>query len=223
MRMPKIQHFSHSQHALRFMYGSLYTCNGCKESGYGFRYECRPCNFDLHESCARAPKSTLHSCHPQHPLVFKERPVSYARPVSHGRPVSRVTCDVCGGKILGFVYECRDCNIDLHPSCAKLPVILQHALHPYHSLQLVPYNSTAHVCNVCEEACTPAQVCNVCGKPCTPGEMSYRCCEGSTPCDFMLHISCAKLPVDPLEEMRMQSISPHEVPRGHMSTAATVL
>lgn len=52
-----------------------------------------------------------------------------------------------------------------------------------------------------------------------PGHWSYRCELASAPCDFNLHIPCAKLVVDPFEEMRMQSISPLEVPR-HNSAAA---
>lgn len=199
-RKLEIRHFSHSEHALRFEYGSYstYQCNGCRELGSGLRYHCRPCKFDMHESCARAPKSTSHFIHPQHLLVFKEKPAS-----------PRIVCDVCREKIEGFVYECRGCNIDLHPSCARLPHSLRHALHPHHTLELVPSHSTPYVCNVCGRGFTSPEM-----------RYCYRCCEGSTPCHFILHISCAKLPVDPLEEMRMQSIAPLEVPCGHMFTGA---
>lgn len=181
------RHFSHREHALRFEYGDSYTCDGCREEGYGFRYRCRPCDFDMHESCARAPQSTRHFIDTQHDLVFKEKP-----------GLAHVECDVCREKIEGFVYECRGCNIDLHPSCARLPHSLRHALHPHHMLQLVPSQSTGH---------GHGHVCNACGQGFNSREMRY-CCKSSTPSDFILHISCAKLPVDPLEEMRMQSISP---------------
>lgn len=110
------RHFSHREHALRFEYGDSYTCDGCREEGYGFRYRCRPCDFDMHESCARAPQSTRHFIDTQHDLVFKEKP-----------GLAHVECDVCREKIEGFVYECRGCNIDLHPSCARLPHSLRHA------------------------------------------------------------------------------------------------
>lgn len=193
-RRLEIQHFSHKEHPLRFVYSSSYTCDGCGEAGYGFRYQCSLCNFDLHESCARAPKSKRHSCHPQHLLKFREKPFS-----------PNIVCDVCREKISGFSYECRGCDIDVHPSCAKLPLSLQHPLHPHHKLQLVPCNSIRYSCNVC-------------GRGFPPQGMRYRCCDGddSMPCDFILHISCAKRPVDPLEEIRMQSISPLEVPRGNV-------
>lgn len=204
MRTGEIQHFSHSQHALSFVHlQSEFRCDGCQESGYGFRYRCLPCDFDLHESCAQTLKSILHSCHPQHPLMFREKPVSLDR-----------VCDVCGKQVLGFLYDCRGCGVDVHPSCAKLPTMVRHPLHPHHTLQLLLYTYTPQEA---EAEAPPACICNVCGEACNPGQWSYRC-EGSTPCDFNLHIPCAKILVDPFEEIRMQSISPLQVPR-HNSAA----
>lgn len=200
IRRGEIQHSSHKQHALIFVHlPSEYRCDGCQESGYGFRYRCGPCDFDIHESCAQAPNATLHSCHPQHPLVLRDKPVSPQR-----------VCDVCGRDVLGFVYDCRECDVDVHLSCAQLPQTLRHALHPHHTLQLS---------HGPEAPAPPARSCNVCGEACSPGHWSYRCELASAPCDFNLHIPCAKLVVDPFEEMRMQSISPLEVPR-HNSAAA---
>lgn len=207
MRRGEIQHSSHKQHVLSFVHlQSEYRCDGCQESGYGFRYRCGPCDFDMHESCAEAPNSTFHSCHPQHPLLLRDKPVSPLR-----------VCDVCGGDVSGFVYDCRECDVDVHPSCAQLPQTLRHALHPHHTLQL------SHEVEAQAQAQAPPAVrtCNVCGEGCTsPGHWSYRCeLAASGPCDFNLHIPCAKLLVDPFEEIRMQSISPLEVPR-HNSAAA---
>lgn len=196
--MAVIHHPSHQRHALRFAYGEKYVCDGCQE------YECRTCNFTLHESCALAAKSIRHSCHPQHSLLLRNTLPA----------LSQCLCDVCGEQALGFVYSCRGCDVDVHPSCAKLPPTPRHALHPHHTLQLLLSN-------------TRARICNVCGACCIPGLLSYRCCQGTTsPCDFNLDISCAKLPVDPLEEMRMQSISPLDVPpdpNSYVPSSSTVV
>lgn len=114
----------------------------------------------------------------------------------------------------GFVYDCRECDVDVHPSCAQLPQTLRHALHPHHTLQLsheVEAQAQAQA-----QAPLAGRTCNVCGEGCiSPGHWSYRC-------ELAASGPCAKLLVDPFEEIRMQSISPLEVPR-HNSVAAVNL
>ncbi|KAG9155243.1 hypothetical protein Leryth_023263 [Lithospermum erythrorhizon] len=33
-------------------------------------------------------------------------------------------CNACERDVIGFVYHCRSCGFDLHPCCAKLPMVL---------------------------------------------------------------------------------------------------
>lgn len=194
--MASFQHFSHREHVLLFSHRwGLYNCDGCKEVGFGPRYRCNSCDFDLHESCARAPETVNLPYHTEN-LVFREKPFP-----------SHVVCNLCGEHVSGFVYECRECNFDLHPSCANLPMTLQHPVHPHHMLQLQRYPEVQG-----QSEC----ICDLCGVACTPGRWIYRC-EASTTCYFYLHISCAKQPVDPMEQTRMHVIL--GMPSGHFPTA----
>jgi hypothetical protein len=53
--MPKrIAHNAHREHplVLRDTGGSGFRCDGCGCDGFGLRYRCGECDFDLHEHCA---------------------------------------------------------------------------------------------------------------------------------------------------------------------------
>lgn len=110
MRYEELSHSSHP-HILHLQdTKSLFTCDGCKEHGFGVAYRCEGCNYDLHKDCARY-ENTLH-----HPF-FKGRIFEFmAAPPG---PDERV-CDACGRDVNGFVYHCRNKGWDLHPCCAKL-------------------------------------------------------------------------------------------------------
>jgi len=114
----KIKHSSHSEHFLLLKYPrEPYECNGCRVLGLGPCYECEheDCSFYLHEECANATPSALHSFNSKCSLRF------HSRAPQRGRRF----CDACGQDVLGFVYQCKYKKPhDYHPSCLKL----QHTL-----------------------------------------------------------------------------------------------
>ncbi|KAK4595880.1 hypothetical protein RGQ29_014104 [Quercus rubra] len=103
-----------------------------------------------------------------HPLIF--------RAVTG----SGFACNGCGESIEGSRYSCRECNFDLHPSCAELPRELQHPIHSKHPLILhkaPPYDG---------QTCT----CSLCNLPCK--WFVYHC----PLCKFDLHIKCVSQPLN---------------------------
>ncbi|PSS15656.1 E3 ubiquitin-protein ligase MID2 [Actinidia chinensis var. chinensis] len=86
-------------------------------------------------------------------------------------------CKGCGQKILGSAYGCRDCSFFLHKICAKLPMEMEHRLHPQHLLTLLPqspyhYRHYEFICGICRESSKA---------------FTYHC----SLCKFDLDISCA--------------------------------
>ncbi|KAJ0887643.1 putative Zinc finger, ZZ-type superfamily [Helianthus annuus] len=70
----QIQHFIH-QHVLHKLYmTSEFNCDGCNTGGYGVRYRCSACDFDLHEQCATTPHRISANIHPHHHLALVNRP-----------------------------------------------------------------------------------------------------------------------------------------------------
>jgi hypothetical protein len=103
----------------------------------------------------------------KHPLIFIEQAEGLFQ------------CDGCLEDIKGSGYGCRECDFDLHPSCAKLPRELQHPIHQKFPLNLhktPPYDG---------RTCT----CNGCNLPCR--SFVYHC----PICKFDLDIKCASLPL----------------------------
>lgn len=117
-----------------------FKCNGCLEEGTGgARYTCRPCDFDLHLACNLEEGTTV-----VHPLLPKstfefcfEAPRSMA---------DRRLCDACGAGVLGFHYHCTKKNLDLHPCCAKLPLVIQNG-----ELTFELRDKVSHRCSKCKE------------------------------------------------------------------------
>ncbi|GMI80700.1 hypothetical protein like AT2G16050 [Hibiscus trionum] len=93
-----------------------FSCDGCKELGFGPCYRCPEtnCNYIVHPEC-HIPLPTLSShqffegCYFQ---FHKESPTG---------PGTRI-CDICASDIHGFSYQCSDSKHDLHPHCANLPL-----------------------------------------------------------------------------------------------------
>lgn len=115
MKYNEITHVSHPQHKLKFEYTEVpFKCDGCKEAGIGSRYKCTACDYDLHLHCA-LPSPTL-----AHPFYTK---CSFQFLLKPPGSVARY-CNVCEKDVTGFVYHCSACGFDLHPCCAKLPMVL---------------------------------------------------------------------------------------------------
>lgn len=156
-----------------------FVCDGCKEAGAGGRYTCehdgerqsRDCNFDLHISCALAPDvlenlQKFEGC--AFVLLHKAPPPD---------PADHRVCDACGVKVLGLVYHCFDRDLDLHPSCARLP----------HSVDL-----DGLTFELCREH-VPSRSCVLCtgkGRRCPRKFLSYRSeLDGEA---VYLHVACVK-------------------------------
>ncbi|KAJ9545681.1 hypothetical protein OSB04_025388 [Centaurea solstitialis] len=106
-----IQHFTHQHPLQKLFMGSQFNCDGCKAAGYGLRYRCASCDFDLHEQCATSPHRIASHLHPHHLLLVN-------------RPGNSHFCDVCKGFADGLSYTCHSqtCEFDVHPLCTGTPV-----------------------------------------------------------------------------------------------------
>ncbi|XP_051136432.1 uncharacterized protein LOC127255094 [Andrographis paniculata] len=139
MKYNEICHFSHPQHSLKFEYSEdPFTCDGCKEPGIGSRYKCSggggACNYDLHTHCAVPSASIAHPFYTKCSFQFLTRPAGQ---------VARF-CNACQKDVAGFVYHCKSCGFDLHPCCAKLPMLLHDG-----DIKLYLYKKVAASCHRC--------------------------------------------------------------------------
>ncbi|XP_057451118.1 protein VACUOLELESS GAMETOPHYTES [Lotus japonicus] len=135
MKYSEISHFSHPQHKLRFEHNAFpFKCDGCKEIGIGSRYKCSICDYDLHMQCA-IPSPTL-----VHPFYTK---CSFQFMSSPPGNIPRY-CNACEKDVNGFVYHCKSCGFDLHPCCAKLPMVLDDG-----EVKLYLYRKVSSPCHRC--------------------------------------------------------------------------
>lgn len=137
MKYNEISHFSHSQHKLKFEYSEIpFQCDGCNEVGIGSRYKCPSsyCDFDLHLHCAIPSPSISHPFYTKCSFQFLSRP-----PDDGPR-----YCNACEREVTGFVYHCKRCGFDLHPCCAKLPMVLDDG-----EIKLYLYRKVSSPCHKC--------------------------------------------------------------------------
>lgn len=114
-------HVSHPEHPLELKnYKKPYTCDGCKEPGFGSRYRCEACDFDLHKDCMFPSKTTTHDFFGDATFKFLPRPLNPKCKEKHCRNECKRYCDACGKAVKGFVYHCATDNLDLHPCCRNL-------------------------------------------------------------------------------------------------------
>ncbi|XP_038889227.1 uncharacterized protein LOC120079117 [Benincasa hispida] len=109
-------HPSHPWHVLELKnYMEPYTCDGCKEKGFGPRYRCEKCDFDLHQACTyNRIASVSHDYFPGSKFRFLRNPPKPCH------PECIIRCDACRKTIKGFVFHCEEDNLDLHPCCRNL-------------------------------------------------------------------------------------------------------
>ncbi|XP_073158286.1 uncharacterized protein [Henckelia pumila] len=135
MKNNQITHFSHPDHPLRFdPTESPFKCDGCKEVGIGSRYRCAACDYDLHSHCAVPTAAISHPFYTKCSFQFLSRPPG---------TVARY-CNACEKDVAGFLYHCKSCDFDLHPCCAKLPMLLDDG-----ELKLFLYKKVSSPCNRC--------------------------------------------------------------------------
>ncbi|KAK0593275.1 hypothetical protein LWI29_034081 [Acer saccharum] len=116
MELEVIRHDSHLHELKLKSYNKLYRCNGCRELGFGLRFRCEQCNFNLHKECAHADQTTSHDFFKNDTFKFFSKPPDRQR---------RTCCHGCGRDAIGFVYHCEDIGWYLHPCCHSLPCRLK--------------------------------------------------------------------------------------------------
>ncbi|RDX60782.1 hypothetical protein CR513_61050, partial [Mucuna pruriens] len=165
VRDTTVRHFTHPSHPLQYVtWNTQFRCDGCKLLGYGNRYRCDTCDFDLHEYCCTCPTSLTSFLHPTHQLTREVMNPQGQRDMEH-------KCNVCRMFVNGLFYRCRECDFDVHPLCAQLPQHTRHPQHAHHVLRLQAGPSVAS-CVVCAEPLSNA--------------LGYRC-ETS---DLGFHLKC---------------------------------
>lgn len=168
---PVIHHFSHrhplhlqnnqSQHFLSL------SCAACTRQASGLIYYCDTCNYCLHKTCSTLPQTHTHRVDPRHALALLSSPAY---------PEGAFNCNACGCNGTGFCYHCPECQIDVHPVCAFMPLTVKSQAHE-HVLGLCfspPYADKGFSCDICNG----------------PGSNHwlYRC----DLCEFDTHMKCAK-------------------------------
>ncbi|GMN37478.1 hypothetical protein TIFTF001_006838 [Ficus carica] len=135
MKYNEISHFSHPQHNLKLEYSEFpFKCDGCKEAGIGSRYKCTACDFDLHTHCAIPSPTIAHPFYTKCSFRFLSRPPGDAPRY----------CNACEKDVTGFLYHCTSCGFDLHPCCAKLPMVLDDG-----ETKLYLYRKVSSSCHRC--------------------------------------------------------------------------
>ncbi|XP_059628132.1 uncharacterized protein LOC132270929 isoform X2 [Cornus florida] len=92
-------------------YKKRFTCDGCKEEGYGPRYRCTNSDYELHEECHTKSSELKIS----HEFLKESSTLKFYEKQKQPR-----CCIACGRDICGYVYsdEVKGCNF--HPCCTKL-------------------------------------------------------------------------------------------------------
>ncbi|PIN25181.1 hypothetical protein CDL12_02079 [Handroanthus impetiginosus] len=163
-----ITHFSHP-HPLHLTNlqtsGPIPQCSACNLAVSGSVYTCKSCDFYLHSKCYQLPRKIKHPFHQNHTLFLQPKPVY---------PEGLFNCDACGNQGSGFSYHCSPCGLDLHTTCASLPLQFTHQCH-HHQLCLTfaaPYNGNTFACDICKRSGSKTWI--------------YRC----NACEFDVHLTC---------------------------------
>ncbi|XVF57056.1 hypothetical protein PTKIN_Ptkin06aG0172700 [Pterospermum kingtungense] len=152
-------------------------CCFCKLRILGPSYGCFNCGYEVHEYCLGFPleiQLQFHQLHPFYSLVYREW--------------RDITCRACHNPITdGFIsYSCCECDLHLHPACAKALVRVVKSKFHHHNLyyfrpdDLEPRLFYKYIFQ---------KYCSDC-KNLFPRTAHYFCME----CDFVLHFECAQIP-----------------------------
>ncbi|XP_051115650.1 uncharacterized protein LOC127240849 [Andrographis paniculata] len=164
-----LKHFSHPHELLPVDVASPRhsLCSGCGLQSSATMYACLPCNFALHQSCAKLPRRITHPCHRGCTLSLHTTP-----PYEGGA----FSCDACSLQGDAWSYHCAGCEYDLHVTCACKPLEARHPAHASCQLSLTfknPYADTAGFsCDVCRRIGSK--------------QWLYRC----DSCQFDVHLDC---------------------------------
>ncbi|VVB08468.1 unnamed protein product [Arabis nemorensis] len=176
--MAKLEHFSHSCPLTSPDIISDGICNICfKEEPVEFA--CKPCNFDLCNSCSKLPQNISHDFHTEHPLEFCL--------FQYDRKPGYLICSACGNMSSCSFYECKECEICLDLGCALLNNIvtgwdLREMLHYSHE----------HLLRRCRPGPDARGSCLLCELPLSPSSICYGCLY----CYSFFHERCLDLPTE---------------------------
>ncbi|CAK9179589.1 unnamed protein product [Ilex paraguariensis] len=95
----EIEHFSHVhplvfERSLEYEEDETFTCNGCCQRALDHAYRCRPCDYLLHERCAKLPTEIEVPKHPQHLLTLNAF-LSGASVISKSKNMLAYFCRPC--------------------------------------------------------------------------------------------------------------------------------
>ena len=109
----------HHKHPLHeFDCKSLYKCDGCKMDGFGKKFRCEKCDYDLHPECNSA--EAIIEFKGKKYEFFSKPPKGVNCRKNHKCKSGCRGCDACGMTIEGYMYHCTDNDQDFHPKCLKL-------------------------------------------------------------------------------------------------------
>ena len=115
-----------------------YTCDGCKVVGFGNRYRCDKCNYDLHRACMRSTPTTTRK------LLDSTFKFYDQLPRRHNK--CKKDCAACGKKVEGFVYHCHKKDLVLHPCCCDLKNELE-----YDGMKFHLHKTESDQCAMCNQ------------------------------------------------------------------------
>ncbi|XP_021829259.1 uncharacterized protein LOC110769568 [Prunus avium] len=124
VKLPVIARHKYVNHPLKLTYervtddvGYCEICEGKRDPKHWF-YRCGKCDFDFHSECVleRYPQIKLgssykHDAHPQ-PVTLVDKIKSVIP--KDKRYKDFLPCELCGEPCQGLVYECSECNINIH-------------------------------------------------------------------------------------------------------------
>ncbi|CAH8352493.1 unnamed protein product [Eruca vesicaria subsp. sativa] len=136
-----IQHFSHTEHYLKRIHrnGILYEdnkwCRACSHPiGLQSFYDCRDCDFSLHEKCANCPKMKRHVLHNEKLTLVTNKELEV------------FNCYACHRYSSGFMYKHGEKTLDV--LCGSISEPFIHPSHPQHPLYYIPTEKDV-ICNGC--------------------------------------------------------------------------
>ncbi|XP_059628137.1 uncharacterized protein LOC132270930 isoform X2 [Cornus florida] len=92
-------------------YNKPFTCDECKEEGFGPRYRCKHCAHELHEKCKFPTPEISHE-------FLRGSTLKYLDQLP--RKMSTKCCIACGRNICGSFYHDEEKRWSLHPCCCNL-------------------------------------------------------------------------------------------------------
>ncbi|XP_050383228.1 uncharacterized protein LOC126800003 [Argentina anserina] len=125
VRLPLTGRHRYDDHPLKLTYASVecnlgyycQICEGTRDPKQWF-YRCDNCDFDCHTHCilGRFPRVKLgstckHDDHGQHLVTLVDKARS---PIRFDKRENILPCEKCRQPCIGLVFECGECNINLH-------------------------------------------------------------------------------------------------------------